>query len=245
MKPILFATARSGSTIIGELIGDLAVQLWGSKGFIREFFGVSQNLVTEAKIVNGKLYLQRNQYVDQPWCLDVQKEKLHRKAMVDADPHYVIKFLIGQVEDWTIPWLSEFGYTPIFIERQDKVKQLLSFLSAKQTGNWYYHKSRNNSPVKEIKYNEEQAIDLIWQLRNFKEFKKKFDNPITIYYEDFMHRGGNQKAVIEILGLQINHNEPESDSALTPYSKKPEDIIEQDINWLNAKERIIKLLNDI
>jgi len=245
MKPVLIATPRSGSTIIGELIGDLAVQLWGSKGWLNEFFNINQNLVTEVKIINDRLYLQRNQYVDQPWCLDVSRERQIRKQYVDNDPNYVIKFLVSQVEDWTVDWITENNYTPIFVERRDKIKQLLSFLTSKKTNSWYYHKSRENQPVTEIIYDEETALKLVWILREYKVLKNKFKNPITIYYEDFIDKGGNQKAIAEILGIGETFIETQTDSAVTPYLKDPESLISNDQAWLEAKDRITKLLNQI
>lgn len=246
MKPILFAPPRSGSTIIGELLGNLAEQLWNSKGYLGEFFNVNQNLVTEAKILpNGRLYLQRNQYVDRPWCLDISKERLGRKALVDKDPNYVIKFLIGQVEPWTKDWVIEHEYTPIFIERKDKVNQLISFLTANQTNQWYYHKSRSNDVVKQIIYDEECALRFIWILREYKQFKNQFENSITIEYEDFMDKGGNQKALVDILRIRLPYNEIETDSSPTPYLLNSQSLIEQDANWLKSKERITKLLNEI
>ncbi len=245
MKPILFATPRSGSTVIGELIGNLAEQCWDSKGWLGEFFNINPTLVTEAKIVNGKLYLQRNQYVDKPWCLNPYKEKLHRKELVDNDPNYVVKFLVSQIENWTVPWVNEQNFTPIFIERRNKVKQLISFLASIQTNEWYFHKSRQYEPLDKIIYDEETAIRLLWNLRELKELKRRFENPITIYYEDWIEQGGNQRAVVNLLGLSVDYVETQTDCANTPYLKDSEQLLEHDPKWLEAKDRITKLLNEI
>ena len=38
MKPILIASPRTGSSIIGKQISDLAEQWWGYKNYIHEYF---------------------------------------------------------------------------------------------------------------------------------------------------------------------------------------------------------------
>ncbi len=245
MKPILFATPRSGSTIIGELIGNLAQQLWDSKGFLGEFFNINPTLVTEAKVINGRLYLQRNQYVEKNWCNDPYKEKLIRKGLVDNDPNYVIKFLVSQIENWTVPWVTHCNFTPIFIERRNKVKQLVSYLASTQTNNWYFHKSRQYDPLEQISYNEETAIRLLWNLRELKNLKCRFKNPITIYYEDWLEQGGNQKALVNLLGITEPYVETQTDCGNTPYLIDSEQLLERDPKWLEAKDRITKLLNEI
>jgi hypothetical protein len=47
MKPILIASPRTGSSIIGKQISDLAEQWWGYKNYIHEYFSIGNLIKTE------------------------------------------------------------------------------------------------------------------------------------------------------------------------------------------------------
>jgi hypothetical protein len=241
MKLVLIATPRTGSTVIGEYLTGLARQWWGCKGWLNEYFAVNQNLITRAKIIQDRVVLEHQQYVDRPWCADPAQERLIRKQFLDNDPNYVLKFLPGQFDSWTVPWIKE-QYTPIFLERRNKTKQLLSWLAAKQVGVWYWH-DRANQPVTNIAYDEQLAVQLIWCLREYNSIKQQFADARTIYYEDWLAQGADQQALIDLLGFDNKeYVSMQTDSVNTPYEDDPEDMILNDSVWLAAKDRIVTAL---
>jgi hypothetical protein len=244
MKPILFTMPRTGSSIIAKLLGNLAKQHYGYAPPLDEYFTIIPAYKAEFKEDdNNIIKYTAFDRVNSVWFDDAHKIKLDRLQMLKNNPYlYMIKIfpidLIPEIEEY----IKTFDI--IYLERRNVLHQLVSFLNLCVTNKAEYKKS--DKKVSNIIYYPKHADAFINDhYHPYCEFKK--NNPSkfpVLYYEDFMSMGRNEKALINLLGLDINNYEPlKADTIITPYtSENLEDLIINKKDWNNDKPRIIDAL---
>jgi hypothetical protein len=241
MKPILIASPRTGSTIIGKQISNLAEQWWGYKNYLHEYFSIGSLIKTEVKNIKGTLHCVFLGYVTEPWCENSEKERIRRRDLLDGKTEYLIKLLPGNFDSWIVDWVED-HWDPIFLERRNKLDQLLSYIAYRSTNVAHYHKHSNNV-VNEFEYKWKWADEFIWALQKYYQIKSELKGP-TIYYEDWFDEGADQAALIKLL------NWPQKDYKLmsplgkpTPYTNIPEYLISNKDEWNKDKSVIISRLD--
>jgi hypothetical protein len=256
MRPIIYTTQRTGSTIVTESLGNLCMQHYGYKNILYEYFGIDYKFRCEYKKENDKVILSDYERTNKPWFQYPIDELSYRLSLIDDDYNYMIKVMADYPDYFKdiIESMVIANFDVIYLERRDKIKQLISYLATSQTNishyskhpdNVYFHTKEMHNP---IIYNKEQTNDFIITLEKYSKFKKEHPSKYpTIYYEDFMSLGGRESAVIQILNLDITDYEPYN-IITTPTPYKFEDVEEQIINkkdWLSDKQRIIDVLQQI
>jgi hypothetical protein len=144
------------------------------------------------------------------------------------------------------------NYDIVYLERRDKVKQLISYLGTIQTGIPHYTNksdfpfySKSSIQDRKIIYNQLETYLFINNYRKYEQFKNThISNYPVIYYEDFVQLGANDKALIDILKLSFDTYKPTDITTIpTPYVESNiEDQILNKLDWNKDKERI---LNDL
>jgi hypothetical protein len=144
------------------------------------------------------------------------------------------------------------NYDIVYLERKDKVKQLISYLNTVQTGIPHYTNktdfpfySKDKSIDRKIIYNQVETYLFINNYRKYKEFKNTHMSKYPIiYYEDFVRLGANDKALIDILKLSFDTYKPTDVTTVpTPYVESNiEEYILNKFDWDKDKERILNEL---
>lgn len=228
----------------------------GYKNILYEYFGVEQYFRCDYKKTNDRVYLSDYERTNKKWFESSMDELSYRLSLIDGDYNYMIKVMSDYPEHFRdiIETIVTTNFDVIYLERRDLIKQLISYLATKQTNishysqhpdNVYFHTEAMDKP---IIYNKEQADDFIKTIKKYQSFKKQnpSDYP-TIYYEDFMELGGREPACIQLLNLDIKDYTPYNIiTTPTPYKhENSEDHILNKKDWLNDKQRIIDVLQEV
>jgi len=242
MKPILIASPRTGSTIIGKQIGDLAEQWWGYKNYLYEYFSIGKFFKSEAVIVDGVLHNKIIGPTTEFWA-DPEQERLHRLKLIGNDYNYMIKLMPFNFDSWTVDWVKG-HWNPVFLERRNKLDQLLSYF-AFRTSNISHYAKESTAVVDEIDYKWEWAADFLAEMTQYNKIKSQLAGP-TIYYEDWLEAGADQQAVIKLLNWPDATYVPMPEMGkLTPYTNIPEYLIRNKTDWNLDKTVIISRLDGI
>lgn len=256
MRPIIYTTQRTGSTIVTDTLGNLCMQHSGYKSVLYEYFSIQPDFKVGYKKDNDIITIDEYERVSTKWYTYPMDELSYRLSLIDNDYNYMIKVMSDYPDYFKdiIESIVRTNFEVVYLERRDKVKQLISYLGTLQTNVSHYSQHPSNIyhstklMDKPIIYSIEQTNQFIDNLKKYKQFKD--NNPSkypTIYYEDFLELGGNEQSLIEILNLDITDYKPiEITTIPTPYSKKEsEDHIINKKDWLNDKQRIIDVLQQI
>ena len=244
MKPILIATPRSGSTVICKQISNLAEQWWGYKGCVNELFHVGSWFQTEVVKVNGILNWRVVGPVTQSggWCEDIAGERARRRELLENRAEYMINLHANVFENWTVDWVKQ-NWDPVFLERRNTVDQIISY-AAYRTSKKAHYAIESNAVVNEFIYCKEHADLLLDILEKYHQIKKQLPGP-TLYYEDWLSEGGDQNAIIKLLGWPNKPYMPEpSRTKPTPYVADPERLIVNSADWDRDKHSIVSRLNN-
>jgi hypothetical protein len=144
------------------------------------------------------------------------------------------------------------NYDIVYLERKDKIKQLISYLCTIQTGIPHYTNkfdfpfySKDRSVDRKIIYDHLVSELFIKNYQKYRQFKDTHVSKYpVIYYEDFVQRGANDNALIDILQLPIDTFKPTIvTTIITPYVvSNIEDQIVNKADWNNNRERILNEL---
>lgn len=247
MKPILIATPRSGSTIIGEQIGNLAEQWWGYKNYLHEYFSVSPYYRSEITKAGKMLFFEYLGPAPANWCTDPKKERLRRKDLIGTDTNYMIKCLPGNfAEGWLTNWIKENYNTPIFLDRRDRFNQLMSWMAFRTVKVSHWHRDSENR-IQSIDYKPEYVEEFVEMIKTFKKIRSEFENPVTIYYEDWMNGGSSQRALIKMLGWDETKTFVKmiTTTQSTPYVGNVDNMVTNKFEWSPVKFTIQKMLKEL
>jgi hypothetical protein len=180
-------------------------------------------------------------YVTESWCNDPEQERIRRRDLLEDKTEYMIKLLPGNFDSWTIDWVKD-NWNPIFLERRNKLDQLLSYMAYRST-NVAHYRIDSDAVVNEFYYKWEWADEFIWALNRYYQIKSKLAGP-TLYYEDWLDKGADQNAVIELLNWpKIEYDPMPEMGKPTPYTNIPEHLICNKTDWNLDKSIIISRLD--
>lgn len=241
MKPIVITTPRSGSNLFCQMLGNLAKQHYGYKDNLYEVFTVIPLFKGGFIKVDGCIKSTGIERTGVKWYESAREEKLKRLQLFENDHNYLMKVFPSDLEP-EIEDMIHNNYDCIYLERKDKVGQLLSLFGLFQT-NVSHHKD-NSKQINEIYYDKKITEDFIAAVAKYNRFKASCPSKYpTVYYEDFIANGGNELAVIQLLNLPISVYIPEQAATIpTPYLSNIESLIVNKDEWLADKDTIIKAL---
>lgn len=234
MKYIVITTPRTGSTMITSMIADLARQWWDSKGYLGEYFTMTHLYSQQWEMVNERItctsYVrhQPHNYPQPPTLEEKNQERNRRLHLLQSDNNYVFKIfsldMTSEIQDYV-----KQNYNIIYLERQNKLDQLLSFLGIVSSG--VAHWADSSKKLNKIHYDKSVFAYLSKALNHYYYLKTVMPGQ-TVIYEDFLNRGANQQSLIEILDLPRMDFVPLNWHYVpTPYDQQPQNMIANHEQW--------------
>ena len=246
-NPVLIATPRSGSTVVCKLLFNIAHYKFGSKAYLNQFLTISphykETFKKENNVIVRDYYIRQkdtffSDYVNRAFLTK------RRLTLMKDDVKYTTKIFTLDFVPETYNFFNE-HFDFVFIERRDKLQQLLSF-STMMTTNKHEFKDGENV-VEQTYFSMEHALVFVMQQAHYLKIKKLSPDAPVIYYEDFMELGGNTQALQTLLNLPIE-DIPETikvDTIPTPYLSNLEDLLINKDEWLLHKSSIAALLDTL
>ncbi len=249
MNPILFATARSGSTVIAQQLAKITFDLWNGKGYLGEAFALYPDRPNFIEPVEGGLGLIYKNF-DYPISFCNTKAEIinaykERMGFLDNNKGYLIKILSDQYHPVMDSWIRA-NFTPIFLERRNKLDQILSYMAMQSNGKAHFSLN-DQSDINKIIYKKADVDFLIEQMRLFVKIKSWYDG-FVVYYEDWFEHGANEKILCGLIGLShMSGSVGQSDIPYkpTPYSSNPEMLIENKDEWIRDKPSILQRIKGL
>ena len=242
MRPIIVTSPRTGSTLIVELLGNLAKQQYGYKNTLHEYFTIAhayENHHIRKDDVVITLSLER---VNRIWFTDREYEIEKRLELLNNEYCYMMKVFPMDMTTNVLEYIK--NYDVIYLERKDKLRQLLSFLYMHRTNISHY--KEGDKEVSQIVYYPNE-VDMYFNTHFNPYYEYKRNNPSkfpVLYYEDFIEQGSNEQALINLLKLDIKEYIPYNiDTIPTPYKEEDlEKLIVNKSDWNKDRQRIIDAL---
>lgn len=246
-NPVLIATPRTGSTVICKMLFNIAHHKFGSKAHLNQFLTISPHYKEMFDKKDGMI--QSVSYVRQKDAFFKEYENramitTKRLKLMENDIKYTTKvFSLDFVPETYTFFKKNFDF--VFIERRNKLEQLLSFSTMMTTNKHEFRDGEDFGPNSYFSF--DHALTFFIQQAHYLKIKKMSPDAPVIYYEDFMQLGGNTQALQTLLGLPIE-DIPETikiDTIPTPHSNNLEDLLINKEEWLLHKHTIAKLLEHI
>lgn len=228
MIPLLLATARTGSSIISNLMYQLGKNQVGYKNYLNEFFTVNELFKPTYEIINNVITQTSCTRLNSKWFVSAREERLSRLMMIADDPKYALKVFPEDLEPEILDFIKK-HYKIIGLERLDKEDQFISFSHMLSTNIAAY--SRNDSTVVDsIKIDKKHISSFVSHIKKFQDLQYKLDFPV-IYYEDFINETDKIKFIADNFGLDYKILSVDIDSKETPYTADKKEIIENVDDW--------------
>jgi hypothetical protein len=234
------------------MMGSIAKQHYGYKSILHELFTISPLYRSRYKVVDGCIQVGLTERLGYRWYDSLRDERLKRLSWIKKDPNYLIKIFPIELEPEVEEEIVN-NYDIIYLERKDRLRQLISFYGMLQKNVAHYRKVNGEDYIKEntigsIRYNRKQTVSFLKMAMIYQEFKKAYPSKYpTVYHEDFVAEGANEQAIVKLLGLPVVDVQlSDALTVPTPYkADNPEDLIVNQDEWLDHKPNIIRKLNNI
>lgn len=252
--PLLVTTPRTGSTLIHKLLGNIGKQTADFKNNLNEFFTITPWI--DLKYSNFKVFNDtiiglisndtlnnRNIHTENKFLHEIDFVKLyHEKIQMlqDNSFKYMIKLIPYMIDDFTINFLNN-EYDFIYLERRDKLSQLLSYTTFKNTGITHYLKD-DTTVIDKIEFDPK----FLWLLNriyeDYHKIKQSFPGP-TLYYEDLMAERITEESILRCLNMDIKIDNPLAiqTRSSTYLEIDRELLINNPELWLKYKPEFLKL----
>lgn len=240
MRPILITTPRTGSTLITDLLGSLSKQHYGYKNTLQEYFTITELYYIEYGYRDNILTTTKLDRKLDIWYNNKREEILKRVKLLNNDYNYMMKLFPEDIE----PEVQSIVDTHdiIYLERRDKLSQYISYMN--MIGSNIAHHKDDSTKVNKIIYWSKFRDEFINIYKNYLIYRDKHPSKYpTIYYEDFVEKGSDEQALIDILNLDITeYKKLDIKTIPTPYESDLESLILNKKDWLDDKEYIINEL---
>jgi len=242
-NPVLIATPRTGSTVMVKMLYNIARHKFGSKNYLNQYLTVTPHYREKFDKIGGVIqslsYVrEKNKFLEDHLYRDTITK--NRLKLLEGDTKYTTKVFTQDFNGETYEFFRK-HFDFIFLERRDRLAQLLSFCTMMETNKFEF---RAGEEITKGYFSFSECMTFFGILMHYKKIKTLNPNAPVIYYEDFMLSGGDIKALLKLLGLP-QEEIPEAikiDTIPTPYPANIEDILVNKEEWLAAKPTIIKLL---
>lgn len=243
MHPIVVACPRSGSEILTDIIFNYSRQVWGSERCLQEFLLVTffrdSNFSFEDNKIKGNYWTLPREQWENNWA--AQRDKIwsisqQRIDWLKQNPNYVFKLITTpKITDEQYTWCLN-NFNPIFVQRNDKIRSLLSYLFLPYIG---LHHGLEKEEIKtqqiKIKFNKETADLWIWNFKKFNMLLEESKDKTLLTYEDLLTNNSvDEVKVLESLGWKIP-----SDYQFYKYTTKPTPYEDEDLlNYFIDREQV-------
>lgn len=242
-NPIIFTLPRTGSTVVCKLLGNIARQEFGHKNVLYEYFNIN---FIDSVHNNKQLDYKQVHVFDDKIIVALQGERTHesdsevrkrRLELLQHNPRHTMKVFPSVMTSDIVSFIIK-EYDFIFLERRDKIEQFLSFCSILHSRKTHFLKD-DQTNITSFPFVLSRVQWFANQLQMFNDMQKKKPG-ITVYYEDFMNLGGDQKALAKLLGLTgTNLIDCNVLTKPTPYEDTYENLISNKAEWLEHKQFVI------
>lgn len=239
MIPLLISTARTGSSIISNLMYQLGKEQIGYKNYLNEFFTVTELYKPLYQVIDNVITQIECHRINSVWYTSAREERLKRLDLIQYDPYYALKIFPEDLEPEILDFIKR-NYKIIGLERKDKEDQFISF-SHMLTTNVAAFSKDDTTIINSIKVNRNHLGPFIAHIKNFKRLQNILQFPI-MYYEDYYNAINKQEFLCSNLGIAVKPIELIVESKETPYLLNKEDIIENKKEWAEMKIILKKLL---
>lgn len=247
-KPILITTPRTGSSLVCQLLGDIARHTSDYKNDLQEFYTIEPSYeaiyekasVFKEQIITVKSYKEVN-----PLPLwygseaNTQQMLLDRTEMLVSNKHrYMIKLFAGTLKIRHIRNAVFPRYDPVYLQRRDLLQQFLSLLYLSGPNLRFHYQPGQVANVKEIHFNYKQFNAFKTLLLSYKEDKKTYPGP-TIFYEDIIQQDNRHQAIANVLGVPCEGVQPSVVKTIkSPYTIPLSDMLVRNWKWDMYKNEV-------
>jgi hypothetical protein len=245
-NPILISMPRTGSTVIGKMLFNIAHHKFGSKNYLNQYTTMSPNYLEVFEKRDGIIQSisyerEKNKFIKEY----EQRPTITRQRlqMLVGDNKYTMKLFAHDCSPEIFNFLKP-QYDFIFLERRDTISQLLSFTTMMTTNK---HEFKKKERFNKAYFDFQNCLSLFLAISNYNKLKKTTPKSTVIYYEDFMDLGGNISALQTLLKLP-NEDIPETlkiNTVPTPYQSSLEDLLVNKDEWLIHKPTILEFLESL
>ena len=228
MIPLLLATARTGSSIISNLMYQLGKNQVGYKNYLNEFFTVNELFKPTYEIINNVITQTSCPRLNSKWFVSAREERLSRLMMIADNPKYALKVFPEDLEPEILDFIKK-HYKIIGLERRDKEDQFISFSHMLSTNIAAYSRD-DPTVINSIKIDKKHLSSFISHIRKFKRLQSELEFPV-IYYEDFINETDKIKFIADNFNLDYKTLSIDIDSKETPYTADKKEIIENVDDW--------------
>lgn len=244
MKPLIVTTPRTGSTLICELL----CNIYNLDSNLNEFFSVTEYGYNTYYIENGIVKCPKHAIKTDTSLWLSKKEEIEKRVYVllEYPAKYMIKIMSHELRyDQVHNYIK--SYDIIFLERQNIINQILSYCAIMSTTphGGIFHHTLNTPTIQKFFFNQKNAIHILHTIKSYRNFKKRFTNPFTIYYEDFLTYGSNVTALKLLMGIDNDTvNSVAPTTVKTKYSSDNlEDLIINQHDWKFFKNTYGNFIN--
>ena len=242
-NPILVSMPRTGSTVIGKMLYNIAHHKFGSKNYLNQYTTMSPHYLEVFEKKDGLIQSVSYQREKNGFTKEYEQRATtirQRVQMLVGDNKYTMKVF---AHDFSPDMYNYFKsqYDFIFLERRDTVAQLLSFATMMETNK---HEFRSDDQFGQSYFDFENCLTFFGTLSQYSRIKKATPNAKVICYEDFMQLGGDVAALQQLLELpkEVIPETLKIDTVPTPYQSNLEDLLVNKEEWLLHKPTILKFL---
>ena len=209
-KPILITTPRTGSSLVCQLLGDIARYTSDYKNDLQEFYTIEpgyeaiykQASVFGEQIITVKSYREVSTHPLWYGSEDnIPQMILERTEMLMSNPHrYMIKLFADTLMNESIRNAVFPRYEPVYLQRQDLLEQYLSSMYLQGPNLQFHYRPGQIAKAKEINFNYKHFIHFKNTLLMYKKVKERYPGQ-TIVYEDVVQHKNQHQALADILNV--------------------------------------------
>jgi len=256
--PLIITTPRTGSTPVCELLANIGRYTADYKNNLGEFFNLLiYDREKKTYKIDTLVYDKFSHFTDSILGVINRRMKLHPDSVTkeyarervmervellkENNNLYMIKIFPFNVDTQVLSWLHQ-TYDFVYLERRNKLEQVLSYQSAVYHKKYHYSVA-DSTVVGEFEFNYEQFELFHLRCQEYKNIKSMFSGS-TIYYEDLVD-SLTEDRLIDLLDLDIK-----IDKKLTLPTRKLsyktqnlEDLIINKTYWLEIKQEVINKIS--
>jgi hypothetical protein len=256
-KPILITTPRTGSSLICQLLGDIARQTSDYKNDLQEFYTIEpgyeaiyeQASVFNEQIITVKPYREVGTHPLWYGSEDNKRQMtLDRTEMLVSNQYrYMIKLFAATLLNDDIQKAVFPRYDPVYLQRHDLLQQYLSSMYLQGPNLQFHYQSGQTAKAKEIQFNYKHFINFKNTLLVYNNVKKRYPGP-TIFYEDVVQHKNQHQALADVLGVSCECVTPSVVKTIeSPYAIPLKEMLVRDWKWdmyKNEVEDFFSLFNE-
>ena len=237
--PIIITTPRTGSYVFTNQIYNVYKHFNIVKSNLLEYFTIIKHYESHYAYIDNVLAKVSHVARSSKWFDNARDIKLQRLDVLKNDPNYLIKLFLGQCEPEVVDFVSAY-YKPIYLERNNKVAQILSACSINSNP---AHYNNSNTIAEKFMYDRTMVDYILRELEKYYQFKSSNES-ITFYYEELLKVNFSQDYICYKLDLPIIDVRYNIETVATPYSgNNIEDNIINIEEWNRDKEWLISELS--